>query len=187
MRGKYAIARRIAAVAALTALSLIVFLIENLLPPLFIPGAKLGLANAFSFTALVLYGPAEAFAVVVARTLLGAVFAGNLSALMYSFTGGVAAMTASALLLCFLHPRISLTAVSVAGAAVHNLTQNAVFALISSTPLAFSYAPYLTLIGALSGAIVGVVITLIFKRVPMGVFARALGEKRGERAESEQA
>ena len=183
MKAKRTLARRIAAVAILTALSLITFLIENLFPPVFIPGAKLGLANAFSFAALILFGPIDAFAVVIVRTLLGAVFSGNISAVMYSFTGGIAAMAISALLLYTVFPRISIIAISVASAAVHNLTQNAVFVLVSATPLAFSYAPYLLLIGAFSGALVGVVITLIFKRVPLSVFRRAVQELKNETSE----
>ncbi len=156
----------------LTALSLITFLIENLFPPLFIPGAKLGLANAFSFTALVMFGPVDAFVVVAVRTLLGAVFAGNISAVMYSFTGGIVAMAVSSVLLYAVHPKISLIAVSVASAAAHNATQNAVFVLVSGTALAFSYAPYLLLIGAISGALVGIAINLLFKRVPANVFQK---------------
>lgn len=156
----------------LTALSLITFLIENLFPPLFIPGAKLGLANAFSFTALVMFGPIDAFVVVAVRTLLGAVFAGNISAVMYSFTGGIVAMAVSSILLYAVHPKISLIAVSVVSAAAHNATQNAVFVLVSATPLAFSYAPYLLLIGALSGALVGIALNLLFKRVPTNVFRK---------------
>ena len=84
-----ATARRIAADALFSALGLITFLIENLFPPLFIPGAKMGLSNIFSLSALVLYGPVDAFAVIVVRTVLGSLFAGNVAALMYSFTGGV--------------------------------------------------------------------------------------------------
>lgn len=179
MGAKFHFARRIATLSILTALSLITFIIESLLPPLFIPGAKLGLANAFSFAALAIYGPLDAFAVVIVRTVLGAIFAGNLSALMYSFTGGIVATALSSALLYLVHPKISLIAVSVAGAAAHNLTQNAVFALISKTPLAFSYAPYLLLFGVLSGAIVGAVITLILKRVPLALFAKISPQKAG--------
>lgn len=182
MKAKRMLSRRIAAVAMLTALSLITFLIENLFPPILIPGAKLGLANAFSFAALILFGPIDAFIVVIVRTILGAVFAGNVFAVIYSFTGGIAAMAISSLLLYVIHPRISIIAVSVASAAAHNLTQNAIFVLVSETPLAFSYAPYLLLIGAFSGAVVGVVITLIFKRVPISVFKRAVQELKGETA-----
>lgn len=63
-------AKKIAVLALFTALGLIVFIIENQFPPLFVPGAKMGLANIFSLAALILYGPAEAFAVVIVRTVL---------------------------------------------------------------------------------------------------------------------
>lgn len=172
MREKFFNTKKIAVLGVLTALSLITFLIENLFPPLFIPGAKLGLSNAFSFTALIMYSPVEAFAVVGIRTVLGAVFAGNVSAVMYSFTGGVASMAVSSLLMYLVHPRVSVMAVSVLSAAVHNLTQNAVFVLVSGTTLAFYYAPYLLGLGVLAGAFIGAVITLIFKRVPENVFRK---------------
>ena len=178
MSGKSVTAKKLAVLGVLTALSLITFLIENLFPPLLIPGAKLGLANAFSLVALVLYTPWEAFAIVIARTLLGAIFAGNLSAVLYSFTGGIISMAVSSALLYCAHPKISVMCISVIAAAFHNLTQNVVFVAISSTPLAFSYAPYLILLGVLSGAFIGAVVVMIIKRVPTPVFCRALGVKR---------
>ena len=168
-------AKKIATLGVLTALSLIAFLIENLFPPLFIPGAKLGLANAFTLIALIIYTPLEAFIIVAVRTLLGALFAGNISAVMYSFTGGMLSMAVSSILVYTLHPRISLLSISVAGAVVHNLTQNAVFVLVSATPLAFSYAPYLALIGIASGAFIGAVVTFTVKRIPDTAYVRLLG------------
>ncbi len=180
MRGKFFNAKKIAVLGVLTALSLITFLIENLFPPLFIPGAKLGLANAFSFAALIMYSPIEAFIVVGIRTVLGAVFAGNISAVMYSFTGGVVSMAVSSLLMYLVHPRVSVMAISVVSAALHNLTQNAVFVLVSKTTLAFYYAPYLLGLGVLAGAFIGAVITLIFKRVPEGVFLKVSSVKQAD-------
>ncbi|MDE6075767.1 MAG: Gx transporter family protein [Clostridia bacterium] len=168
-------AKKLAVLGVLTALSLITFLIENLFPPLIIPGAKLGLANAFSFIALVMFSPLEAFIIVGVRTILGAVFAGNISAVLYSFTGGVVSMAVSSVLMYCVHPKISLICVSVVAAAFHNFTQNAVFVLLSSTPLAFYYAPYLILLGVLSGAFIGAAVTLIVKRVPTKVFVRVTG------------
>ena len=170
-------AQRIAADALLAALGLITFLIENLFPPLFFPGAKMGLANIFSLAALILFGPADAFAVLTARTLLGAMFAGNASSLMYSLTGGCAAMAVSAILIYALYPKVSIIAVSIVAAIMHNIVQNLVFVGISQTALTFSYMPYLALLGILSGAIVGLAVMLIFKRVPLSVFERACGQK----------
>lgn len=170
-------AKKIAVLGVLTALSLIAFLIENLFPPLFIPGAKLGLANAFSFIALILFSPVEAFIVVGIRTILSAVFSGNLSAVMYSFTGGVVAMGVSSVLIYLVHPKISITGASVAAAVAHNLTQNAVFVLISGTALAFSYAPYLALIGVASGTFIGLTVTLTIKKLPQSAFLNLFGVK----------
>ena len=68
-------------------------------------------------------------------------------------------------------------AVSIVAAVAHNIVQNLVFVAISGTPLVFSYMPYLALLGVLSGAIVGAAVMLIFKKVPLSVFERALGQK----------
>ena len=165
---------RIAADALFAALGLITFLIESLFPPLFIPGAKMGLSNIFSLSALVLYGPIDAFVVVAVRTLLGSLFAGNISALLYSFTGGMAAMLVFWLLLYLLHPRISIMAVSIVAAIAHNIVQNLMFVVMSGTALVFSYMPYLALIGVLSGAIVGAAVLIIFKKVPLSVYEKAI-------------
>lgn len=170
-------AKKIAVLGVLTALSLIAFLIENLFPPLFIPGAKIGLANAFSFAALIIYSPLEAFIIVGVRTVLSAIFAGNISAVIYSFTGGVMAMGVSSALIYLVCPKISVVSASVAAAVVHNLTQNAVFALISGTTLSFSYAPYLALIGLASGTFIGLTVTLIIKKIPDNTFKNLLGVK----------
>lgn len=167
-------AKKIAVLAVLTGLSLVAFIIESLFPPLLIPGAKMGIANVFSFTALIMYSPLEAFLIVAIRTVLGAVYAGNFSAVLYSFTGGIVSMAVSSLLMYTAYPKISVLAVSVAGAVAHNITQNVVFVFLSGSTLMFGYMPYLILIGILSGAIVGGVIMLIFRSVPKSVFEKVI-------------
>ena len=172
MAFKRSTAKKIAVMSLLTGLSLIMFIVENLLPPLFIPGAKLGLSNIFSFAALILYSPWEAFAVLIARTLLGAVFAGNLSALLYSFTGGVVSMAVSAVLIKTVYPKVSVMAISVAAAVLHNITQNIVFVFLTGSALMFGYMPYLALLGVFSGAVVGGITLTVFKGVPTKVFEK---------------
>lgn len=173
----YVTAKKVATLSVFTALSLIMFIIENQFPPMFIPGARMGLANIFSFAALIIYSPAEAFVVVAVRTALGAIFAGNVSALLYSFTGGVVSMAVSSLLMYTAYPKISVMAVSIVAAVSHNVTQNLVFVIISGTALTFGYMPYLILLGILSGGIVGAIIMLIFKKVPKTVFEKAIGKR----------
>lgn len=177
--GKFA-AKKIAALAILTSLSLITFIIESLFPPLVLPGAKMGLANIFSFVALIMYSPWEALIVVCIRTLFGAVYAGNISAMLYSFTGGVVSMAVSSVLTYLVYPKISLFAVSICAAIAHNITQNIVFVFLSHSYLMFGYMPYLALLGIVSGAIVGGVTMLIFRGVPMSVFEKTIYDRGGK-------
>lgn len=175
MKEKRFTTKRLTVLAVVTALGLITFLIECLFPPLFIPGAKMGLSNIFSLAALIILGPAEALIVVAARTLLGCFFTG-FSALMYSLPAGVIAVSLEAVLLYTLHPKISLIAVSVIGAVTHNIVQNIIFALVTQSAAVLSYSPYLALIGAVSGLIVGLTVYFIVKKVPKSQFGRLLGE-----------
>ncbi len=178
MKGSHYVTKKIAVLSVFTALSLITFLIENLFPPLIIPGAKLGLSNTFSFAVLIIYSPVEAFIVVTVRTLLSAIFANNLWGLVYSFTGGIVSMAVSSLLLYVVYPRLSIIAVSVVAAVFHNITQNIVNVIVSATPSAIMLLPYFMLLGIVSGACIGLVVWIIFRRVPVSVFEKALGVKR---------
>ena len=165
--------KRIAVLALFTAASLIMFLIESQFPPLFFPGAKMGLSNLFSMLALVLYGPGSAFVVIVCRTLLGSLFS-NVSTLLYSFNAGIAAIALSSVLVKFVFPAISLLSVSVAAAVFHNIVQNFVFVLVTKTPQVFTYLPYLAVAGVLSGLIVGAVLLLLIKKIPLSVYRRVI-------------
>lgn len=157
--------KMITRLALFTAMSLIVFLIESLFPPLFLPGAKMGLSNIFSLLTLVTMGVWQAYTVVIVRTLLGAMLTGSLSTLMYSFSAGLVAVTVSVVLFKIFGDKLSLVSISVAAAVCHNITQNFVFVAVSQTPQMLGYAPYLAAIGVLAGIIVGIAVTLIRKLV----------------------
>ncbi len=167
-------ARKAAVLALLTALSLIMFMIESLFPPLFFPGAKMGLSNVFSLFALVVFSPLEAVAIVVIRTVLGSFFAGNVFSLAYSFTAGVVSVLLSALLLKLLKNRVSIIAISVVSAVTHNIVQLLVHSVIAQTPTIFSYMPYLALCGILAGIIVGFTVNFIVKGMPLSTFKKFL-------------
>ena len=170
---KFFSARRIATLSVLTAMGLITFMIESLFPPLFLPGAKMGISNVFSLLTLMVLGPTEAFILVIVRTTLGSMFTGNMSTLMYSMTAGVVSVAVSTVLVEFLYPRVSIVAISVVAAVLHNMTQNLVFCLISNTPEMFAYMPWLALIGVVAGIIVGFAVWFILRAVPTKVFIGA--------------
>ena len=167
---QYFSARRVATLAVLTAMGLIMFMVESLFPPLFLPGAKMGLSNIFSLLTLFVLGPTEEIILVVIRTTLGSIFTGNISTLMYSLTAGLVSVVVSVILVEFIYPKVSIVAISVVAAVMHNLTQNIVFCLVSNTPEMFSYMPWLALLGVVAGIIVGFAVWFILRAVPTKVF-----------------
>lgn len=175
VKTKYFSAKRIATLSVLTAMGLIMFIVESLFPPLILPGAKMGLSNIFSLLAIFLLGPIDAIVLVVVRVVLGSMFTGNMSTLMYSLSAGLVSVIVSSILVEFAYPKVSIVAISIVAAVLHNLTQNVVFCLVSNTPQMFSYMPWLALLGVLAGVIVGAAVWFILRMIPLRTFVTMLG------------
>ena len=114
---------RLTQLGLLTAVSLIIFVIELQIPnPFPIPGIKLGLANIITVFAVYRYKAGEVFAVVIARILLGAVFSGNLFSIIYSLCGALLCLAGMLIFRLFIDER-HLWISSVFGAVLHNIGQ----------------------------------------------------------------
>ena len=148
----------------LTTLALALSVAENQIPlslAIPLPGIKLGLANIVTVFALYALGPGQAFLILLARCILGAVFAGNMNALLFSLLGGVTAM--GVMILLSRWRRLSLYGVSVGGAAAHSCGQvfAAVLSLGSTAPL--YYLPVLLGVSLFTGALTGLVAACLFR------------------------
>ncbi len=170
-------AKRVATLGILTALSLISFILESLLPPLFLPGAKIGLSNIFTLMTLFMFGPIDAIILIVVRTTLGALIVGNLVSLIYSLLAGVISLMFAIALIQLVYPRISLVSISITSAVVHNIVQVLVFCLLVQNAYMISYLPYFALIGIASGLIVGTLVYLIIHKVPISYFDKIINDK----------
>ena len=83
-------AKKLARLALLTAVALIIFIIELQIPNIIpIPGVKLGLANIVTVYAVYKYSAKETAAIVIIRVVLGSIFGGNIAAIMYSMAGAL--------------------------------------------------------------------------------------------------
>ena len=164
---------RIALVALLTAVSLIVFVVENACPPLILPGAKLGLANLFTLLALVILTPIDALFIFLIRAVLGNIITGNPSALLYSIPAGLIALAVSVILVRSCMDKLSIVSISVASAVIHNVVQNLVFCLTSGSTAVLTYTPYLAMLGVLSGVIVGLTAYFILRYLPKSIYEKA--------------
>ncbi len=157
--------KKLTYLSLLTAVSLILFVLENQIPaPLPVPGVKLGLGNVIVAAVLFLYGPREALAVLTGKVLLSALLTGNLNALAYAGAGGLLSWGGMCLLRPLLGPR-QLWVASVLGAMLHNLGQLLAAICIAATPGLLAWLPVLLLSGMITGFFTGVAAQAVAARL----------------------
>ena len=157
--------KKITFTALYSSLALIIFYVESLFPPLIIPGAKMGLSNVFILLATITISPLHGFFTLLTKVILGSLFIGNFSAIIYSLPAGMIALLIEVLILNFIK-KTSVVSVSIAGAVINITIQNAIFCLYTSTIGYLSYLPYLAIIGVLGGCVTGFAVYLAIKRLP---------------------
>lgn len=147
--------KKLTYMAMLTAISMIVFLIEAQIPlPFAIPGVKLGIANVITLYAIWTLGWKEAGAILIIRIFLGNVVAGNVMAMAYSLAGGLLCWIIMSLLKPVMK-RSQIWIMSVLGAIGHNAGQLAVAMAISGTAAMAWYGPVLLVAGIITGFFTG--------------------------------
>ena len=158
--------RQLTLCALLAAVALALSYVEGMFPlPVPLPGFKLGLANIVTLFALYTLGAPSALSILLVRVLLGAMFAGNASALIYSLLGGFAAM--GTMIALSRGEKLSVYGVSIGGAAAHNCGQVAAAMLTLGNAAPAAYLPVLLIVALFSGALTGFVCSLLLGR---GVF-----------------
>ncbi len=157
--------KRLARLGVLTAVALIIFIIELQIPnPFPVPGIKLGLANIVTVYAVYRYRAAEVAMLVGVRITLGAVFSGNMMALLYSACGSLLCLFGMIFFKRIIDER-HLWIASVFGALLHNTGQMAAALLVTQTPSLLLYFPFLVVSGCLAGAFTGMCAQLILPRL----------------------
>ena len=171
--------KTLALCALLTALALGLSYVERLIPlglliPL--PGIKLGLANVVTLFALCFLGLGPAFAVLIARCFLGSLFAGSLSGLVFSLTGGLLAMVVMAAFVRLSSSKSMQEKITVTAAA-HNLGQICAAMAVMKTPAVISYLPALLVTAVFAGALTGAAAAGVFRAAQSSGFAQAWGRE----------
>lgn len=155
--------KRLTELALLTALALIIFIIELRIPELVpIPGVKLGLANIITVFAVYHYKAQETALMVLCRVLLGSFFAGSMTTLLYSLSGALFCL-AGMLLLKRVIPEKQIWLCSVFGAVLHNTGQILTACLVAG-PGMLAYFPILLVSGCIAGAFTGGCAQLVLRR-----------------------
>ena len=158
-------AKKLTKLALLTAAALIIHTLEALLPALApVPGIKLGLANIVTLFALYWIGPWEAALVTLARVLLGGMFGGSVSGLIYSLEGSALSLSVMLPLKKIVRPGYMFLP-GILGAAAHNLGQILAAVAVTRTPGLFMYLPVLVFSGCLAGLFTGLAAGALYLRL----------------------
>lgn len=160
------IAKRVTYCALCAVAAIALGLVENALPPLVpVAGVKIGLGNAVVLFAIIALSAGEAALILTAKCLAVALASGNIFSLAYSLPAGVAAFMIEALLIRFFVGRLSLVAISYAGAIVHTAVQIAVASAVVNVSL-IAYFPIAGAVAGVCGAAVGAVTAIAVKAFP---------------------
>ena len=155
--------------AILTSLAIIAFTIENLFPPVFLAGARIGVSNIFILLSTIFLGISYGYCSLIVKILLGSMFSGNIMGIMYSLPAGLISLSVE-IIVIFLIKKTSLVSASILGATLNSTVQNLVFCLVTDTVNYLVYLPYLALISVISGLIVGFSVYLLVKYIPNKYF-----------------
>lgn len=157
-------ASKIAQYGLLTALALVLSYLESLVPPIGIPGVKLGLPNLAIVFALYRLGFRDACLISLIRVVLVSLLFGSGVSLAYSAAG--AALSLAVMGLLRKTEKFSPVGVSVAGGVAHNAGQILVAMAVLETSRLAWYLPVLCVAGTVAGVLIGVVAGELVRRVP---------------------
>lgn len=155
-------------IALLSAYAIGLHSIESLIPSP-VPWLRLGFANIITVITLLLYGMKPAIMVTLIRVLVSSLLTGTFlgPAFILSFGGGIASAVAMALVFSVAPGFFSIIGISIVGALFHNITQ-LFFAYLLFVPrigVILMIAPFILLLGTLTGLVNGVVSDMIIKNL----------------------
>lgn len=157
-------AKRVSLYGILVALAFIASYIEVLIPFNFhVPGMKLGLANIVVLIALYTGGARAGITVSVIRIILVGFTFGNPYSAIYGLSGGILSFV-----IMFLLKKtdfFGIAGVSMAGGVAHNIGQLFCAMVLLKLSAVFSYLSYLMFIGIITGALIGIIVEEVLKRV----------------------
>ena len=156
--------RKIARMGLLVALAMILSYVESLIPAFVaVPGVKVGLANIVVIFALYTLGPVEALTVSLLRVILSSFLFGSVLSLLYSLSGAL--LSLGVMIVMKKLKIFSTLVVSVTGGVLHNVGQILVACLVLETDVLLYYLPVLILSGVVTGAVIGIIGSLVIKRL----------------------
>ncbi len=157
--------RKLVRLSLMLALGLILGLIESILPPLPVPGVKLGLANIVNVVVLYSDGFIDSLLLSISRVIILSIFLGTLLSITFyiSLSGAIASVTGMSLAYSILGRDLSPISVSSFGAFMHILAQLLTVSILMNTKDVLYLFPILSILGVITGIIIGMISSYILK------------------------
>lgn len=158
--------RRLTRLGFYLALAIVIGILESFLPDLFLPGMKLGLANAVILLILLQSSAIEAFAVSMLRVLLVSLLRGTFLSMggWMSFAGALLSFLGMVLAYYLSKKKLSPFFLSILGALLHNVGQILVAIFYLGTSSIAYYLPFLALLSLGTGFLIGFLANELKKR-----------------------
>lgn len=157
--------KKLVRLSLMLTLGLILGLLESILPPLPIPGVKLGLANIVNVVVLYSDGFVESLLLSLARVMILSIFLGSLLSITFyiSLSGALASVTGMSLVYNLFGRDLSPISLSSFGAFMHICAQMLTVSILMNTKDVLYLFPLLSILGVITGIITGVVSSYILK------------------------
>ena len=160
---KMLVSKKVSLYGFLTAAALLFGYVEYLVPLNFIaPGVKLGISNGVILMLILSNKLKAAMMINIARILLSGLLFASPFSLIFSLSAGVISTLIMIILSRF--KAFGIIGISALGGIIHNIVQVLVAKFTVGNGVLF-YLPYLLLAGALAGIAVGLLVSMIFKRL----------------------
>lgn len=161
-------ARKVSYLAMLVSLTVVLSILEGLIPAFLPPGVKLGLSNIAVMYAIFVMDKKTAFLLCVSKSFFVFITRGALAGEL-SFCGGVLSISVIIILLFLFKDKLSYVIISILGAVSHNLGQLAAISVILKSNYIFYYIPILLVSGIVMGSITGIVLGVVMPRLDINI------------------
>lgn len=147
--------KKCARLSMLTAIAIILNILESMIPFFYIPGIKIGLANIIIVTVLYLYGIKEACYVSFLRIIVVGLLRTGLFSTTFLFSVSGAFLS---LLMMYLFKKtklFSIIGISIIGSISHSIGQLGMAFLLLKNTTIYMYLPIMLLLSILTGIMIG--------------------------------
>lgn len=154
--------RKIALVAILTSITVVIAVVESFIPSIGIPGVKLGLANIMILVTLYELGVIESIIVNLFRVILASLIRGTFLSMgfLMSLTGAALSLLVM-IIFYLLIKKFSIIGVSVIGSIFHIFGQILIAMIYLGTAYVIYYLPIIAISAIITGVFVGITAKLI--------------------------